>query len=50
MLIDGRELENYREVLSHKKKGKWLSVMQDEMKFLRENHTYDLVKLPKGKR
>ena len=24
--------------------------MQDEMKFLHDNHIYDLVKLPKGKR
>ena len=24
--------------------------MQEEMKSLNENHTYDLVKLPKGKR
>jgi len=23
--------------------------MQDEMKFLHDNHIYDLVKLPKGK-
>ena len=45
MLTDGEEPENYQEVLSHEKKGEWLSAMQDEMKSLRENHTYDLVKL-----
>ena len=50
MRTDGGELENYHEVLSYEKKGEWLSTMQDEMKSLRENHTYDLVKLPKGKR
>jgi len=32
----------------HKKE--WLEAMQDEMKSLLENHTFDLVKLPKGKR
>ena len=28
----------------------WFEVMHDEMKSLHENHTYDLVKLPKGKK
>ena len=27
-----------------------LEAMNDEMKSLQDNHTYDLVKLPKGKR
>ncbi|RDX94527.1 hypothetical protein CR513_23084, partial [Mucuna pruriens] len=29
---------------------KWLDTMQDEIKSLHDNHTYDLVKLPKGKK
>ncbi|MCF7184052.1 hypothetical protein L3H42_11185 [Corynebacterium sp. MC-13] len=29
-------------------KGQWIEAMQDEMKSLHENHTYELVKLPKG--
>ena len=29
---------------------KWLSAMQDEMHSLHENHTYELMELPKGKR
>ena len=29
---------------------KWLSAMQDELDSLHENHTYELVELPKGKR
>ena len=32
-----------------RKKVEWLSAMLDVMKFMHENHTYDLVKLPKGK-
>ncbi|KAK0597554.1 hypothetical protein LWI29_026462 [Acer saccharum] len=32
----------------HKKE--WVDAMQDEMKSLHENHTFELVKLPKGKR
>ena len=31
-------------------KKKWLDAMQDEMKSLYDNHTFDLVKLPKGKK
>ena len=50
MLTDGGEPETYQEVMSHEKKGEWLSAMQDEMNSLHENHTYDLVKLPKDKR
>ena len=29
---------------------KWMDAMHDEMKSLHDNHTYDLVKLSKGKR
>ena len=29
---------------------KWLSVMQEEMDSLYENHTYEITELPKGKR
>ena len=31
-------------------KMKWVDAMQYEMKSLRENHSFELVKLPKGKR
>ena len=31
-------------------KMKWVDAMQDEMKSLHENHSFELVKLPKGKR
>ncbi|KAH0685102.1 hypothetical protein KY289_022854 [Solanum tuberosum] len=32
------------------RKDQWIEAMQDEMKSLHENHTYELVKLPKGMR
>ena len=31
-------------------KNQWIEAMQDEMKSLHENHTYELVKFPKGMR
>ena len=31
-------------------KSEWVDVMQDEIKSLHDNHNFDLVKLPKGKR
>nr|KYP65788.1 Retrovirus-related Pol polyprotein from transposon TNT 1-94 [Cajanus cajan] len=36
--------------MSHEDKDKWYIVMQEEMKSLHENHTFELVKLPQGKR
>lgn len=50
LLTDGGEPECYEEVMPHKSKGEWLKAMEEEMKYLHENHTYNLVKLPKGKR
>jgi len=29
-------------------KNKWIATMDDEMKSLHDNHTFELVKLPKG--
>jgi len=34
----------------HEEKDKWYITMQEEMKSLHENHTFELVKLPQGKR
>jgi hypothetical protein len=31
-------------------KNKWLEAMQDEMKSLHENNTFELVELPRGKK
>ena len=50
LLTDGGELEFYEEAMADKQKERWLSAVQDEMDLLRENYTYDLVELPKGKR
>ncbi|KAL6327081.1 hypothetical protein AAG906_013828 [Vitis piasezkii] len=36
--------------MSNENKKKWVDAMQDEMKSLHENHSFELVKLPKGKR
>ena len=36
--------------MSHQHNSEWVKTIQEEMKSLNENHTYDLVKLPKGKR
>ena len=44
------EPESYQEAMSDEHKEDWLKAMQEEMKSLHENHTFELVKLPKGKR
>ncbi|RDX90094.1 hypothetical protein CR513_28078, partial [Mucuna pruriens] len=49
-LTNGEELECYQEAIKSEERQKWLDAMQDEMKSLHDNHTYDLVKLPKGKK
>lgn len=50
MISDQGEPETYEEVLKHENKTEWLTAMKEEMKSLHENHTYDLVKPPKGKK
>jgi hypothetical protein len=50
LVTDGGEPECFDEAMSHEKKSEWLQAMQEEMKSLHENHTFELVKLPKGKR
>ncbi|KAH9780323.1 hypothetical protein KPL71_008037 [Citrus sinensis] len=47
---DGGEPKYFEEVMSHQHKNEWVKAIQEEMKSLNENHTYDIVKLPKGKR
>ena len=44
------EPESYQEAIEKEKKNEWLKAMQEEMKSLHENQTYDIVKLPKGKK
>ena len=50
LLTDGGEPECYAEAMEDEHKSKWVDAMQDEMESLNDNHTFDLVKLPKGKR
>ena len=50
MLTDGGELETYQEAILHENKNEWVKAMLEEMRSLLENHTYDLVKLPKEKK
>lgn len=49
-LTDGGEPECYVEAMEDEHKNEWIDAMQDEMKSLYENNTFELVKLPKGKR
>ena len=50
LLTDGGEPECYAKAMEAEHKKEWVDAMQDEMKSLHENHTFELVKLPKGKR
>lgn len=49
-LTDDREPESFEKVLEDENKKDWMDAMEDEMKSLYENNTFELVKLPKGKR
>ena len=50
LLTDGGEPESYEESMEYENKMKWVDAMQDEMKSFHEHHSFELVKLPKGKR
>ncbi|KAG8489067.1 hypothetical protein CXB51_017037 [Gossypium anomalum] len=45
-----QEPSNYSEVVSCEDSEKWMFAMQEEMESLHKNRTWDLVKLPKGKK
>ena len=47
-MTDAGEPSCYEEAVSDKHKNEWLEAIQDEMKSLYENDTFDLVSLPKG--
>ncbi|CAJ2658330.1 unnamed protein product [Trifolium pratense] len=49
-VTDNGEPEHYQEAIANVDKEKWFKAMQEEMNSLHENHTFELVKLPKGKR
>ena len=44
MLIDEGESETYQEAILYESKKEWVKSMQEEVRSLLENHTYDLVK------
>ncbi|CAA7059133.1 unnamed protein product [Microthlaspi erraticum] len=50
LLTDGGEPESFMEALEDEHKDKWFGAMGEEMDSFEENHTFDLVKLPKGKK
>ena len=50
MLIDSGKLENYKEALQDENPSKWELVIKDEMDSLLSNQTWDLAKLPTGKK
>ena len=46
----GGEPEDFKEAMDDEHNKKWIKAMQDEMRSLPENKTFELVKLPKVKR
>lgn len=45
-----KEPENYKEAINSSNKEKWLEAMLSEVNSLKENQTWDLINLPKGRR
>jgi len=45
LLTNEGKPECYEEAMLHEEKNKWLKAMQEEMKSLHKNHTFELVKL-----
>lgn len=50
LLIDRGEPECYDEAMESECKDNWVEAMKDELRSLYDNLTFELVKLPKGKR
>ena len=50
LLTDGGEPESFQEAQTHKDRGSWMKAMQEEMESIQKNNTYELVKLPKGRK
>ena len=50
MLTNEGEPKTSQETIIQESKKEWVKVMQEEVRSLLENHTYDLVKLPQGKK
>ncbi|GJR63815.1 ulp1 protease family, C-terminal catalytic domain-containing protein [Tanacetum coccineum] len=50
LLTNGGEPECYTEAMVDEHKKEWFEILEDEMNSLHDNNTFELVKLPKGKR
>ncbi|CAL5342497.1 unnamed protein product [Camellia sinensis] len=50
LMTDEGEPKGYAEAMEDDHKLEWADAMQDEMQSLHDNHTFELAKLPKGKR
>ena len=50
LMTDAGEPSCYEEAVSDEHKNEWSESMQDEMKSMYENDTFDLLSLPKGKK
>ena len=50
LVTDEGEPEDFQEVLTCEDKDLWLEAMKEEMNSLKKNQTYELVKLPSGKK
>ena len=50
LVTDEGEPECYAEAMEDEHKKEWVDAMQDEIQSLYDNHTFELVKLPKGKK
>ena len=50
LLTDRGEPESLDEAMKSEEKEKWFDVMKDEIKYFHDNHTFDLVKLPKDRK
>lgn len=47
---NGGESDCYEKAIESKCKDRWVEAMKDKLQFLHHNHTFELVKLSKGKR
>lgn len=50
LLTDAGGLERFEEAMEDVNKNQWVDAMEDELKSLHDNYTFELVTLPKGKR
>ena len=48
--VPDEEPRDYKKVMRSRNKTEWLKVMDDEMKSLHDNHTWELIKKPTGAR